>query len=688
MRAASGRGRTGGHPAKWMGIEMTEIYDSDLCVVMCYFNPDHYYTKRYNFEICRKGLVKQRVPHVIVECAFSGSEFELPHARNVLRYSANDVMWQKERLLNLGIQSFPQKYQKVAWIDCDILFEDDQWHRNASRALDTFSVIQLYDWSVRLPPGHLEYAGSGAVSRSFAYISSTEPPRNRIRYREHGRTGFAWAARRELLDAHGLYDACILGGADHLMAHAFALNLDSPCVTEHWTNAHVSHFLSWAQAIQPYINKGGLGFIEGRIFHLWHGEQSKRNYGARKSILELYAFEPLADLKIADSGPWVWSSTKTELHSWVRRYFSDRREDDSDSAATTNGYALPEGNVSQVGGPPVLHLPAKETTRPDPSFNDFAAEKRFVIYEWNAWSGFMLPILVPGAIQIKADPRDTLDAVLEKIPESALSFAFHLDCTYTKYFPFCRDSLLQELERRGLACLNAYVTDISKRHLHRVCERLGLPSTAASIDSVQASDRLLIKTNCNHFGLAEGRLCENDRELMGIGGRSPLEGLNEYQVLNREEIPTSWWEDPTLVVERFIANSAKIRYRCYFAGNHFVISTLASDQNIMRYRNSHCKGIICTNSTNLKEAVHADLPRSLQVSLGPFIRFMAADFGTVDVVLDDNEIAYIIDLNTTTYTKGELSPQVLTYLQRGLGARVVSLLEERSSSTGNSHQPR
>ena len=39
----------------------------------------------------------------------------------------------------------------------------------------------------------------------------------------HGHTGFAWGARREVLDQVPLFDRAIVGTADHIIAHASKL---------------------------------------------------------------------------------------------------------------------------------------------------------------------------------------------------------------------------------------------------------------------------------------------------------------------------------------------------------------------------------------------------------------------------------------------------------------------------------
>lgn len=235
--------------------------NTDIWVIASYFNPEGYQTKRYDIELFRNNLERQSVPYTIVECAFQGRPFQLPLDCHVLRIRASDIMWQKERLLNCALEAVPALVSKVAWLDSDVIFEDDDWYHKASVALDRFSVIQPFDWSVRLPPGHFRYAGQGRVSPSFASVAVRIPKHLRSNYSDHGRTGFAWAARRSCFGLSGLYDGCIMGGADHLMAHVFDFDLGAPCLREFWPNnsAFKRHFESWARSIQGHIEQGDWG---------------------------------------------------------------------------------------------------------------------------------------------------------------------------------------------------------------------------------------------------------------------------------------------------------------------------------------------------------------------------------------------------------------------------------------------
>jgi hypothetical protein len=102
----------------------------DLAVVSCYFNPCHYQNRLENYKIFRKGIIKTGVRFLTVELAFGDDPFELTKFPEVmqLRTNKDNIMWQKERLLNIGIDKIINEgYEKVAWLDADIIFEDDAW---------------------------------------------------------------------------------------------------------------------------------------------------------------------------------------------------------------------------------------------------------------------------------------------------------------------------------------------------------------------------------------------------------------------------------------------------------------------------------------------------------------------------------------------------------------------------------
>jgi hypothetical protein len=238
-------------------------------------------------------------------------------------------MWQKERLLNVALRRLPGDCEIVAWLDCDVLFENPNWAVEAAAQLQTHAIVQLFLDVVRLPENSLWGTANGDRWESFGSVLKRTP--NVLLegdFARHGHTGFAWAGRRELLAEHGLYDSCIAGSGDHMMAHAFAGDWKGHCIDRivGRENEHRAHFEKWARSIYRDV-RARVSVVGGTLFHLWHGDTDKRRYVLRNRELAEFAFDPRSDLRIGDSGAWEWASGKPAMHSWAVEYFSQRCED-------------------------------------------------------------------------------------------------------------------------------------------------------------------------------------------------------------------------------------------------------------------------------------------------------------------------------------------------------------------------
>lgn len=303
----------------------------DTWIITSYFNPCRYATKKFNFDLFSDRLKKSNAKLLVVEMAFEDGTFELGNDQDVIRIRGSGVMWQKERMLNIAIANLPASCTKVAWLDCDLLFEDQDWLQKTSEALESFAVVQPFSRCVRLPRGHLEFQGQGQrdISESFAAVFARDPSLTRHGiYKQHGHTGFAWAARRELLDACGLYDACLTGSADHLMAHVFAGTLESKCIPRSIGSGHkyAKHFARWAVETNR-IARGRLGHVPGRVLHLWHGEMADRRYFQRDQEFKAFAFDPDRHIRLDENGLWEWAEAPEEMRAWASEVFSSRNED-------------------------------------------------------------------------------------------------------------------------------------------------------------------------------------------------------------------------------------------------------------------------------------------------------------------------------------------------------------------------
>ena len=294
-----------------------------IFAITCFFNPGMYRNRLKNYIAFSKALQKADIPLLTVECAFLDQEYQLPKDDSIIQVRAPDVMWQKERLINLGLKHVPRSYTVIAWLDCDIIFHDESWPHKALSCLEAYNVIQLFSEVNRSEHDSL------CQFKSFGNRKMADPS---LSYHgnlvNHGQTGFAWAANRELLDRHGLYDLCLTGSGDHLMAHAFSGEINCPCVDERISvdTIHWNHFRQWAEAV--FNETGGkVGAINGSITHLWHGSIRDRAYHKRNQEFRTFNFDPSSDVYLDVSHIWRWKTNKSALHEWASQYFIGRRED-------------------------------------------------------------------------------------------------------------------------------------------------------------------------------------------------------------------------------------------------------------------------------------------------------------------------------------------------------------------------
>jgi len=314
------------------GMEELELctgsgrYSSDaFWVITSYFNFCHFASKRQNYFLFRSRLSELGVNCLTVECALAGDIFELPNDADIIRVRTSSVMWQKERLLNIALESLPSNCRFVAWVDSDLLFQNSRWHLESAAALETFGVVQLYEEVVRLPRVGSRFEVSGAMELSFmGGLNSSIKAGTSARL---GSPGFAWAARKEVLNGcNGFYDACIVGGADRLMAHAWFGDYQAAVVRDIAIDRIWPHFELWAKQAHR-VARGSVAMVGGAVHHLWHGELLNREYFRRHRQVAELGFDPVVDLTLNHYGCWEWNSHKPELHSWLKAYFQERLED-------------------------------------------------------------------------------------------------------------------------------------------------------------------------------------------------------------------------------------------------------------------------------------------------------------------------------------------------------------------------
>ncbi len=304
------------------------MLNNELMVITTYYNPCKYVTRRVNYDLFIEGLRKNGVNCLTVECAFQDQEFELPESLDVVRVRTDAVLWQKERLLNLAASWVPSKYKYIAWLDCDIIFDNPNWVRDCCNALKQHKVVQVFETCKRLAQDGLGEADP--IAPSFGFIQQLLPQSLECgRYDVHGHTGYGWAIHRTIFDEVGLYEGAISGSADHFMAHAI-YNKYGFCVENALKHdaTQIQHLKEWGDKFYAMVN-GSLGYVPGQISHLWHGSTQDRRYFLRMHDITDLGYNPYKDIVSPFGKPLEWAPTmnKTELKDYFLNYFINRRED-------------------------------------------------------------------------------------------------------------------------------------------------------------------------------------------------------------------------------------------------------------------------------------------------------------------------------------------------------------------------
>ena len=132
-----------------------------------------------------------------------------------------------------------------------------------------------------------------------------------------------------------MIDFAVLGAGDHHMAYAFI-----DCVKFSYpgniSDAYLRKLEEFQERCQPII--GDIGYVNGSIYHSWHGKFKDRRYKERWSILRKAKFDPDKDIKYNYQGLVTIVLNKNPAHdkriikmtNQIILYFKQRNEDSVD----------------------------------------------------------------------------------------------------------------------------------------------------------------------------------------------------------------------------------------------------------------------------------------------------------------------------------------------------------------------
>ncbi len=127
-----------------------------LNVVCCISNPCAY-QRRYDLakQFIARMRLEQRVRLFVVELCYGTQEFQVTSADDAshlqVRAEANEVMWHKENLINMGVRKLlHSNWTSFAWIDADVEFLSPTWAMDTILRLAQYDVLQLFSHALDL----------------------------------------------------------------------------------------------------------------------------------------------------------------------------------------------------------------------------------------------------------------------------------------------------------------------------------------------------------------------------------------------------------------------------------------------------------------------------------------------------------------------------------------------------------
>lgn len=304
------------------------IGNDALYVIGVVSNPARYNSR---YRLAREWIKAMKntkgVGLCMVESAFGDHMHEVTEegASNHHQLRTRSEIWAKESMINLGVKNLlPSNWKYMAWIDCDVFFDDPEWAVKTIHALQKSHVVQPWQDCIDLGPhGTIMETHSSFCSIVGRGQRRQKKPGEPYKF---GHPGFAWACDRYFWEnTGGLLDFAILGSADHHMATAL--------VNEVYTSMHDKMSSGFKRRCEDWqrkayrVTQGRVGYVKGLIRHGFHGPKKRRYYRERWQILVDHGYDPDKHLHYDEQGLIQLTPEINQLEDSIRAYNLSRCED-------------------------------------------------------------------------------------------------------------------------------------------------------------------------------------------------------------------------------------------------------------------------------------------------------------------------------------------------------------------------
>jgi hypothetical protein len=239
-----------------------------------------------------------------------------------IKVNVDNVMWIKENLINIAISKLPEDWVYVGWVDRDIEFANDNWVEECIEKLKSCDLLQPWMECIFLDKdgksGNENYFDSRdntkkIVSQSYMYSKAIKDKK----YFEH--PGQAWCCNRNFYNKIGkLFDKAIMGGGDSLIIASMRKLYNK---TDY---LYISKYLKQYNSILQDVI---LGYMDGIIYHHYHGSLENRKYKNRYNALYRFRYDPEKHITYNEDGVIKFTQDGLIFERQIKNYFLNRRED-------------------------------------------------------------------------------------------------------------------------------------------------------------------------------------------------------------------------------------------------------------------------------------------------------------------------------------------------------------------------
>lgn len=280
----------------------------DMAILIPYFNFTNSVNIENNIKTVIDTLKSAEIPFYIGEILFNDQKSVFVDETSVFSFKTNSIMFYKENIINVLEKKISPSYKYICMLDADIIFDNNDWYQNIIDKLKTFDICQPFEFAVWLNKEKEEIKTKNSILRDNL-----------------GHPGFVWAFKREWLTKYKLFDLCLIGGGDRI--------LSSIVLQEKIKNTYVIN------SIKDYLQKIPLNItntnIKGKVYHLYHGNITNRQYFDRYRIISHFLKKNTVNNNISQlittnsDGIYEWNNKfRLKINAKILEYFINRKDDE------------------------------------------------------------------------------------------------------------------------------------------------------------------------------------------------------------------------------------------------------------------------------------------------------------------------------------------------------------------------